>query len=113
MSGKKTEFGQLGEGALLRIFDRTMITHQGMREFILETAESNDIPYQYFVSPGGTDAGRVDISNEGVPSSVSGICSRYIHTSGSIINVDDYAAAKELLTASVKVTEQSAFAHLR
>src|SRR5690625_2750104 len=55
MSGKKTEFGQLGEGALLRIFDRTMITHQGMREFILETAESNDIAYQYFVSQGGPE----------------------------------------------------------
>lgn len=47
MSGDDKEFGQLGQGALLRIFDRTMITHRGMREFILDTAESNDIPYQY------------------------------------------------------------------
>src|SRR5699024_793530 len=34
MSGDKKEFGQLGKGALLRIFDRTMITHRGIREFI-------------------------------------------------------------------------------
>src|SRR5690625_2327876 len=27
MSGDKKEFGQLGKGALLRIFDRTMVTH--------------------------------------------------------------------------------------
>src|SRR5690625_4260673 len=81
MSGDKNEFGQLGKGALLRIFDRTMITHRGMREFILDTAESNDIPYQYFISQGGTDAGRVHIANDGVPSAVIGICSRYIHTS--------------------------------
>ncbi|MDF4730417.1 peptidase M28, partial [Vibrio parahaemolyticus] len=36
-SGDKTQFGQLGKGALLRIYDRTMVTHRGMREFILDT----------------------------------------------------------------------------
>src|SRR5699024_8612147 len=80
MAGSKKEFGQLGKGALLRIFDRTMITHRGIREFVLQTAEDNDIPYQYFVSQGGTDAGSVHVSNQGVPSAVIGICSRYIHT---------------------------------
>ncbi|WP_188206468.1 M42 family metallopeptidase [Alkalibacillus aidingensis] len=107
MEGDDKEFGQLGKGALLRIFDRTMVTHRGMRDYILDTAESNDIPYQYFISQGGTDAGRVHISNEGVPSAVVGICSRYIHTSSSIIHVDDYAAAKELLVKLVKSVDQS------
>src|SRR5699024_5600265 len=67
MSGDQKAFGHLGKGALLRIFDRSMITHRGMREFILDTAETNDIPYQYFVSQGGTDAGRVHKTNDGVP----------------------------------------------
>ncbi|PAE30719.1 peptidase M28 [Paenibacillus sp. 7884-2] len=106
-SGDKKAFGQLGKGALLRIFDRTMITHRGMREFVLDTAESNNIPYQYFISQGGTDAGRVHLSGDGVPSAVIGICSRYIHTSASIIHVDDYAAAKELLVKLVKATDQN------
>ncbi|PBB05013.1 MULTISPECIES: M42 family metallopeptidase [Salimicrobium] len=113
MSGESKEFGQLGKGALLRIFDKTMITHRGMREFILDTAESNDIPYQYFVSQGGTDAGRVHIANDGVPSSVIGICSRYIHTSSSIIHVDDYAAAKELLKKLVRTTDANALEQIR
>lgn len=107
MTGSIKEFGRLGEGALLRIFDRTMITHKGLREFILDTAETNNIPYQYFVSQGGTDAGRVHVSNQGVPSSVIGVCSRYIHTSGSILHIDDYAAAKELVVKLVKATDQS------
>lgn len=106
-SGDKNQFGQLGKGALLRIYDRTMVTHRGMREFILDTAESNNIAYQYFISPGGTDAGRVHTSNEGVPSAVIGICSRYIHTSASIIHVDDYAAAKELVVKLVKATDKT------
>src|SRR5699024_10534767 len=107
MSGDEKEFGQLGNGAVLRIIDRTMITHKGMQEFILDTAESNDIPYQYFISQGGTHAGKVHIANDGVPSAVIGICSRYIHTSASMIHVDDYAAAKELLINLVKSTDQN------
>ncbi|UYP08475.1 M42 family metallopeptidase [Priestia megaterium] len=106
-SGDKNAFGQLGKGVLLRIFDRTMVTHRGMREFILDTAETNSIPYQYFVSPGGTDAGRVHTSNNGVPSAVIGVCSRYIHTHASMIHVDDYAAAKELLVKLIRSTDQT------
>ncbi|WP_019414972.1 M42 family metallopeptidase [Paenisporosarcina sp. TG20] len=107
MSGSKTEFGQLGKGTLLRIFDRSMITHRGMREFVLDTAETHNIPYQYFISQGGTDAGRVHMSNEGVPSAVVGICSRYIHTAGSIIHTDDYAAAKELIVKLVRSADKT------
>ncbi|UOQ87432.1 M42 family metallopeptidase [Gracilibacillus salinarum] len=107
MSGDEKEFGQLGKGALLRIFDRSMITHHGIRDFVLDTAESNKIPYQYFISQGGTDAGSVHLSNYGVPSAVVGICSRYIHTHASIIHVDDYQAAKELLVKLIKTTDQA------
>ncbi|GMB07298.1 M42 family metallopeptidase [Thermolongibacillus altinsuensis] len=108
MTGDQKEFGHLGKGALVRIYDRTMVTHRGMREFILDTAETHGIPYQYFVSPGGgTDAGKVHIANSGVPSAVIGICARYIHTHASIIHVDDYAAAKQLLVELVKQCDRS------
>ncbi|MED4130189.1 M42 family metallopeptidase [Shouchella miscanthi] len=111
-SGGKDAFGQLGKGALVRIHDRTMITHKGMRDFVLDTAESNNIPYQYFISPGGTDAGRIHTSGDGVPSAVIGVCARYIHTSSSILHVDDYAAAKELLIKLVRSTDQSTYESL-
>ncbi|RFU69738.1 M42 family metallopeptidase [Bacillus sp. V59.32b] len=113
MSGNKSEFGQLGKGPLLRILDRSMVTHKGMREFILDTAESHNIPYQYFVSQGGTDAGKVHIAGEGVPSGVIGICSRYIHTHASIIHVDDYAAARELLGKLVRACDKTTLASIR
>ncbi len=108
MSGNKSVFGYLGKGPLLRIYDRTMVMHKGMREFILDTAESNQIPYQYFVAPnGGTDAGQVHITNRGIPSAVIGVCSRYIHTHASILHVDDYAAAKELMVKLVKSCDKT------
>lgn len=114
MTGDKKEFGHLGKGALVRIYDRSMVTHRGMREFVLDTAETNNIPYQYFVSPGGgTDAGRVHIANSGVPSAVIGICSRYIHTHASIIHVDDYAAAKQLLIELVKKCDKATVEAIR
>jgi putative aminopeptidase FrvX len=107
MSGDRHAFGQLGKGVLLRIFDRTMVTNPRLVDFIRDTAESNGIPYQYFVSPGGTDAGAVHTSGIGVPSAVIGICARYIHSSASIIDCDDYEAAKELLIKLIESTDQT------
>ncbi|MDQ0220315.1 M42 family peptidase [Peribacillus cavernae] len=113
MSGNKSEFGQLGKGALLRILDRSMVPHNGMREFILDTAESYQIPYQYYVSQGGTDAGKVHLANGGVPSGVIGICSRYIHTHAAMIHVDDYAAARELIGKLVRGCDKTTVASIR
>ncbi|CAM3324453.1 MULTISPECIES: M42 family metallopeptidase [Saccharibacillus] len=102
MTGDRSLFGHLGEGALLRIFDPTMITHRGLLEYVQDTASTHKVKVQPFISPGGTDAGQVHLSGIGVPSTVIGICGRYIHTSSSIIHTDDYAAAKELLVRLVK-----------
>lgn len=102
--------GKLGEGVLIRIFDRSYITHQGMREYILDTAESLGLKYQYFVSPGGsTDTGRVHLHGSGVPSIVVAIPSRYIHSHASIIHYDDYLAAKDTLVALVKNLDKSTY----
>lgn len=113
MTGDRKEFGHLGKGALVRIYDRSMVTHRGMREFVLDTAETHRIPYQFFISPGATDAGRVHIANSGIPSAVIGICSRYIHSHASIIHVDDYAAAKQLLIELVKKCDNATVETIR
>ncbi len=102
MTGDRQAFGHLGQGALLRIYDPSMITHRGLIEYVQDMADTHKIKYQYFVSQGGTDAGQVHVSGIGVPSAVIGICSRYIHTASSIIHSDDYAAAKELLIKLVE-----------
>ena len=102
VQGDKSAFGQLGKGALLRLFDRSMITNPRMVEWIRDTAGTNDIAYQPFISPGGgTDAGRVHLHGTGIPTAVIGIPARYIHTAASIIHIEDYAAAKELLVKLV------------
>ncbi|AET61876.1 M42 family metallopeptidase [Paenibacillus terrae] len=102
MGGDPNAYGHLGKGALLRVFDPGMITHRGIVEYVQDMAETHKIKYQYFISTGGTDAGQVHLSGIGVPSTVIGICGRYIHTSSSIIHTDDYDAAKELIVKLVQ-----------
>jgi putative aminopeptidase FrvX len=109
-TGDRHANGQIGKGVLLRILDRTMIPHPGLVEFILDTAETHRIPYQYYVSRGGTDAGNIHRSGIGVPSAVIGVCARYIHTSAAILHTDDYDAAKELLIKLVQATDRTTLA---
>ncbi|MGY3765582.1 glutamyl aminopeptidase [Vagococcus vulneris] len=108
LDGKKDANGRLDGGFLLRIYDPGMIMLRRMREFILETAEDNNIPYQYFVSKGGTDAGAAHLANDGIPSAVIGVPGRYIHTHQTMFSVKDYEAAKamvlKLLTSLDKKT---------
>lgn len=113
LPGVENGMGRLGEGALLRIYDRSMITHRGLRDFILDTAEAGNIPYQYFTSQGGTDAGRVHISGEGVPSAVIGLSARYIHSHAAIAHIDDIDAATELLVTLVKKLDHGTLDRIR
>lgn len=100
--GAKDTYGELGKGFLLRIFDPGMITLKRMRYFLEEVADENGIPYQYFVSKGGTDAGAAHMMNDGVPSAVIGVCARYIHTHQTMFNISDYEAAKAMLKAVLR-----------
>ncbi|WP_170839883.1 M42 family metallopeptidase [Lihuaxuella thermophila] len=100
-------FGRIGKGVLIRIYDRTMITLPGMRDFLLDTAESENIPYQFFVSQGGTDAGRVHVIGNGIPSATIGICGRYIHSHATIVDKEDIEATKVFAVALVKRLDRS------
>ncbi|WP_020007469.1 M42 family metallopeptidase [Salinicoccus albus] len=113
MMGREEDIGKIGEGTLIRIMDKTMILQKPMREYLLQTAQANDINHQYYHSPGGTDAGNIHVSNEGVPSAVVGICARYIHTTHSIINYKDYLNAKTMLGELIKGITPEKAAQLR
>ena len=95
--GKADSYGKLGEGTLIRIQDPGFILSKEMREFLLDTAETHNIPYQYYVSKGGTDAGAAHQLNQGVPSGVTGMVARYIHTHQTIFHIEDYEAALEMV----------------
>jgi putative aminopeptidase FrvX len=111
--GVKEGFGELGGGVLIRIYDRTMITLPGMRDYLLDTAEKAKIPYQFFVSSGGTDAGAVHRSGTGVPSAAIGVCARYIHSHAAIVDKEDVEAAKTFLLELVRGLDKNTFEQIR
>lgn len=113
LNGDKEAFGRLGDGFLLRIQDPGMILSREMKDYLIDTAETNNIPYQYFVSKGGTDAVAAHTLNEGIPSAVIGVPARYIHTHQSLFRIDDYEAAKEMVCQIVKTFDRSVLETLK
>lgn len=95
--------GKIGSGFLVRFLDPNAIMHQGMKKFITETADEHKIKYQYYQSKGGTDAARVQLAQSGVLVATIGMPARYIHSTTSMISVDDYAEVKKIVYTLVKL----------
>ncbi len=93
---------KLGAGVAILIYDRTMIPHKSLRDFVIEIAETNNIPYHLTSIKGGYDTGAIHLTNFGVPSLVLGIPTRYIHSASSIISYEDYANLLKLSILIVK-----------
>src|SRR5690606_2337377 len=71
----------LGKGVAIKVQDRSLIAHWGVKELLIETAAAHGIPYQLEVLPfGGTDAGAIHLTRAGVPSGVVSVPTRYVHT---------------------------------
>jgi len=104
---------RLGKGVAISIFDASLIPLPKLREFAALTAEENHIPYQLgFSEGGGTDAGRIHIHGQGVPSLVLSIPTRYIHSHNSIIHRDDYEAAVRLAVAILRKMDEKKYGEL-
>ncbi|MDU7764295.1 MAG: peptidase M28, partial [Staphylococcus sp.] len=101
IKGKQQLSGMLGEGTLIRIKDGTMILKPIFRDYLLKLAQENQIAYQYYISPGGTDGGEIHKANEGIPTAVIGVCARYIHSTDAVFDIRDYFAARHLLKESI------------
>lgn len=89
--------GKLGAGILLRMADGSMIATKDLIYKLQDICVEHDIKHQFYYSPGGTDAGIVHKSNEGIKTITCCVVARNIHTSGSILDTDDYTAAKEAI----------------
>ncbi len=94
---------KLGKGPSILAFDRSMIPNQRFKEFIIEVAEEEKIPYQLSVIPGGgTDAGRFHLYRSGRPSIVIGVPTRHIHSHVGIAHISDIENTVKLILGVVK-----------
>ncbi len=93
----------LGKGAAIKIMDKSIITHPEVKDLLTDLAIEKNIKYQYEVLEfGGTDAGPIHISREGVLSGVISIPTRSIHSSGEIFNKSDVLECIKLVQAVIE-----------
>jgi endoglucanase len=91
---------KLGEGPCIKVADGRMISHPGVKDLLVETAEAGNIPYQLEVlSMGGTDAAAIQLSRSGVPAGCVSIACRYFHTPSEMVDIEDVDNAVRLLVA--------------
>jgi len=89
---------RLGGGVGILVYDASLIPNVKLRNLAVDICEKQKIPYHLgTVERGGTDAGRFHVYDQGVPSLVIFIPTRYIHSHSTIMDRKDYDAAVKLL----------------
>jgi endoglucanase len=82
---------RLGGGVAITIADKSVLTDRRLVNLFLETAREYHIPFQIKQSvSGSTDAGRISLAREGVPSAVLAVPTRYIHSPVSMLSLRDF-----------------------
>lgn len=94
---------KMGKGPAILVYDSALIGHVDLRQFVIQVAKEENIPYQLdYLKRGGTDAGTAHLTHSGAPAMSLCIATRYIHSHTSILNRDDYENAIKLMVAVIK-----------
>lgn len=100
---EKEALSKMGEGPQIILYDASMVSHKGLRDLVVGVAEELNIPYQFDAIPGGgTDAGSIHLTANGVPSLAITIATRYIHSHAAMLHRDDYENTVKLITEVIK-----------
>ncbi len=104
LSGAKhTASSFAGKGAAVKVMDRSVICHPKMVKLLMELAQEQNIPAQRdVIQAGGTDAGVIHQSRNGVCTGGISIPCRYIHTPCEMVCVSDVQACVDLVVALAK-----------
>jgi len=94
---------KMGKGPSILTFDASMIPNQELKRFVIDTAESEGIPYQLStVAKGGTDAARFNLNKAGCPSIVISVPTRHIHSHEAIVDTRDIDTTVRLMLALIQ-----------
>jgi len=89
---------ELGAGPAIKIKDGGMLTHVGVKEWLLRTAQEAGIPFQREVLVAGTtDASAIQTTRAGVPAGCVSIPTRYVHNPSEMVDYRDVQGAVQLL----------------
>lgn len=97
------QYPVLDGGPVITIADMSLICDRRIVTLIERTAKENGIPLQHKQPMiGGTDAGSIHLTKEGIPSGVISVPARYIHSPLSIASRKDIELTVKLVLSSVE-----------
>ena len=111
--GKDRSQGALHKGTQIRCMDVSYITNPAFIRYARELGEELSIPSQDAVRRGGgTDAGRISLSDRAVPTLVLGIPSRYVHTHYNFCAVEDIESTVRMAVEVIRNLDEERIAQL-
>ena len=94
---------KMGKGPVLTVADHGLITHPKVMRLLLDAAEENRIIYQLETGlPGATDAAKMSLTRQGVPSGTISVATRYIHSPAGILSLKDAENSAKLTVAVIE-----------
>jgi endoglucanase len=94
---------KMGKGPTLTVSDSGLITHPKVLRLLLDTAEETKIAYQLETGlMGSTDAARISLTRQGVPSGTICIPARYIHSPVGMLSLKDAENSAKLAAAAIQ-----------
>jgi putative aminopeptidase FrvX len=98
---------KMRKGPSLTVTDSGLITHPKVLRWFIDAAEESKVPYQLETGLSGTtDAARIALTREGVPSGVISIPTRYIHSPASLLSLNDLENAVKLTVAAINSVQK-------
>jgi len=92
----------IGKGPAITVADISIISNPKVNARLIKNAEYEKIPYQYKKPRyGRTDAGKIQITRGGVPSTVVSVPCRYIHSPTSLLKLEDIYHTVRLIYAFI------------
>jgi putative aminopeptidase FrvX len=94
---------KVSKGPALSVSDSGLITHPKVLRWLIDTASENKIEYQLETGLlGTTDAARMALTRQGVPSGTISIPARYIHSPVGIVSLKDLEGCAKLAALAVQ-----------
>jgi putative aminopeptidase FrvX len=99
---------KMGKGPSLLISDSGLVTHPKILRWLAGSAEEEKIPVQLEAGiPGSTDAARINLTKQGIPSGNISIPTRYIHSPVGMLSLKDIENSAKLTVAAIKRISKS------
>jgi len=96
-----------GKGPALTVSDSGLITHPKVLRWLLDAAEEEKIAIQLESGlMGSTDAARISLTRQGIPSGTISIPTRYIHSPTAMLNMQDVENSAKLAVAAIHRVSQ-------